>query len=211
MRSPVGGVASRASARVGDAEAVLGLGHPLVCAMERVRVVIAQMLVTGALSAGAVVTAAHESSAAPLALAAGVVELGLACRLAVCLDRKREEARNLIADGRDELPLAVVQKERRRLADPRHRAHLARWTDGLTLGGDGWPAHPIGSVGTFRAVTPELREVAALLRSGTGGIRGVALMEKLLTRGCSSLYGNEAGALRGELGRVRYYLRSGGR
>ena len=46
-----------------------------------------------------------------------------------------------------------------------------------------------------------------LLRSGTGGVRGVALMEGLLTCGYSSLYGDEVSVLRGELGRVRYYLR----
>jgi len=208
MRSPVCGVASRATAEVCDAESVLGLGHPLVCALERVRVVTAQMLVTGAASAAsAVALAAHESSVVSLAVAGAVVELGLACRLAIVMDRERAEARNLIAEGRDELPLSVVQEQRSRLADARHRAHLARWTEGLTRGGDSWSARPIGSVRTLRAVTPELREIAVLLRSGTGGVRGVALMEGLLTCGCSSLYGEDVGVLREELGRVRYYLR----
>ena len=109
--------------------------------MERVRVVTAQMLVTGVVAGASVMAlVAHESSVVSLAVAAAAVELGLACRLAIVMDRERAEARNLIAEGREELPLSVVQEQRRRLADAGHRAHLARWTEGLTSGGDSWSA-----------------------------------------------------------------------
>ena len=69
-------------------------------------------------------------------------------------------------------------------------------------------ALPMVRPGVAAAVLAELAAVAALLRSERPGLRGVALAERLLTDGASPLYGQDIGALREQLRRASFLLRS---
>jgi len=59
------------------------------------------------------------------------------------------------------------------------------------------------------AVKPQLRDLVQSLRADGAGVRGVAMLDRLITSGASPLYGRRVGPLRDELGRIRYLLRSG--
>jgi hypothetical protein len=59
------------------------------------------------------------------------------------------------------------------------------------------------------AVEPQLRELARSLHADGAGVRGVALLDRLITSGSSPLYGARVEPLRDELGRIRYLLGSG--
>jgi hypothetical protein len=61
-------------------------------------------------------------------------------------------------------------------------------------------------VAVVAAVTGELGEIARLLRSGEAAVRGVAMLERLLTDGASALYGEDVRTLREELHRIRFIL-----
>jgi hypothetical protein len=56
------------------------------------------------------------------------------------------------------------------------------------------------------AVEPQLRDLARLLRTDAAGVRGIALLDRLVTSGTSPLYGTRVAPLRDELGRIRYFL-----
>jgi hypothetical protein len=188
-------------------EALLGPGHPLARALEArrreaERVIAATAILVGAGTAG-VVTAAPEPS---LLIAAAIAMVTFGCRLALVFEKVRLEARQAIIDGRHRLPLECVRAERDRLTDARLHTHLAAWVRGLTCGAEGSAALPVWSVGAVRAVRTELREVALLLEAGHAGIRGVAMLEHLLTSGVLPLYGDDPRALAEELGRIRYHL-----
>ena len=62
------------------------------------------------------------------------------------------------------------------------------------------------SVQLVRPLAAELREIAALLRSDTAGVPGVALAERLLTFPASPLWGADSRGLAEELARIRFLL-----
>jgi hypothetical protein len=94
-------------------------------------------------------------------------------------------------------------RERRRLADPRQRAALARSIEDLARPGR---ACPYVSVRVIRAVTPELRELARLVRDAEPPVAGVAFVERLMRYGTSPVYGHAVEPLRVELKRARFLL-----
>ena len=109
--------------------------------------------------------------------------------------------------------MATVQRERQRLLDRRTRERLSAALEDLVRAArrrrniEALAGGPIFHVPVVLALAHDLRGVAALLRTDAPvGARGVALLEHLLTRGDSPLYGRHAGALREELRRVRYLL-----
>ena len=61
-----------------------------------------------------------------------------------------------------------------------------------------------------RTVAGELRDVIGLLRAEEVSARGVARAERLVERAASPLYGQDVGALREELRRVRDLPANGG-
>ena len=61
----------------------------------------------------------------PAVLGALLVELGCACRLGALLIDRRDLCVREIAEGGEQLPLAAVARERRRLSTLAHRARLA--------------------------------------------------------------------------------------
>jgi hypothetical protein len=154
-------------------------------------------------------------SVAGLALTVGAVSVLLVLLLqgAALLDQRRRLALDLIIEGRDRLPIAAVARQRGRLAKPRSRRRVARsfervFEDGLGLRRLAPGPLPMVRPGVAAAVLAELGAVGALLRSPSPGIRGVALAERLLTDGASPLYGQDVEALRGQLVRASFLLRS---
>jgi hypothetical protein len=194
------------------AEALVGVGHPLVGVVHGLKTARDQALVVAAIQMVAAILL-HEKApfAVPLAIAGGVVQAALGCRLAVLRSRKRDVCRELIICGGDWLPLAAVKFESRRLRGARHQARLAHAVEEIA---DIAERHRFQSptaavvchVVVLRGVVPELREVACLLLTGGAAVRGVAMVERLLMFGDSPLYGTEVKPLRQELGRARSLL-----
>jgi hypothetical protein len=146
-----------------------------------------------------------------LAVAAAAVQVALSCRVAALRAGRRDLCLELIANGRAELPLACVERLCRRLVAGRRGEQLASWIDQMVDAA----AHPqrlavgprpLADVRLIRAVAPELRQVASLLRGGDPCVRGVALVEWLLTSPATPLYGMDVEPLRQELVRARYLL-----
>lgn len=145
-----------------------------------------------------------------LAMAAAVVQVGLACRLAVLRHGRRDLCLGLIVHGCEPLPLPCIERLRLDLVDRRARERLASSIDGLVRvatqpGARPELIHPLADRRMIRAVAPDLREVASLLR-GAPAVQGVALVEWLLTSPATPLYGSEIEPLRAELRRARYLM-----
>ena len=205
-RSGVGGVGRPSVA------GLLGATHPMVRVTGAIAVVEGQALAVGGVLVASLVAAAGGFGAMSVALSAAVVLVVLVVAVVTLADQRRRLAVDLIAEGRGALPLRAVERERRRLVDPRARARLARSLERVieeTLGARRvafgppmvcpWVAAPVAA---------QLRVVAELLRGACPGLRGVALARRLLTDGDSPLYGRDVAALREELGRVRFLLGS---
>jgi hypothetical protein len=197
------------------AAALLGLGHPLVGLLYACHTTADEIVVVAAVQAAAVVLLwAGAPFALALAVAAAVVQLALDLRFGMLRMYRHELCRDLVIGGREQLPLAALRCELRRLRDPRRRAWLARAVKELADSAD----HPRREIGlgpplynlrVLAAVQPQLRDLARSLQAGGGGVRGVALLDRLITSGTSPLYGRRVGPLRDELGRIRYLLCSG--
>jgi hypothetical protein len=198
---------------VSVAEACLGPRDPLAGVLRWSDTVLEQLVsVTVVQAAGLVFLSGGLKFGFSLAIAAVVVQLGLGCRLAALLARRRELCLELIVAGREALPLACVDRQRRRLLDPSTSERLARSIDEILNSARGplplRPAvQPLSYVRVIRRVAPEFCDVASLLRSSAPCVRGVAAVEWLLTSPASPLYGVDVEPLRRELGRVRYLLR----
>jgi hypothetical protein len=180
-----------------------------IAVVERQAFAVASVLLASALAAG------EAAVAQAVTVGASVVLLVLAAVAATLLDQRRRLAVDLIAEGRGGLPLRAVERERHRLADLRTRARLGNSFErviGEALAPRRLAPDPLPMVRPWvaAAVAAELSCVAALLRGTSPGLRGVALAQLLLTDGGSPLYGNDVVALREELGRVRFLLRSEG-
>jgi hypothetical protein len=67
-------------------------------------------------------------------------------------------------------------------------------------------ARPLLSRALIRAVQDELRGIARLLEREDATVRGTALIERIVTHGESSLYGQDPIALRRDLARARAML-----
>jgi hypothetical protein len=144
-------------------------------------------------------------------VAGAVVESVLALQLAGLRWLARERACDLIVHGRADLPLEAVRRQRSRLLDRRHCDDLADWLDRTSAVAESpfrsphQPA-PFLNSRVIRAVRPELADVSARLRDDAPGVRGVALVERLLREGGSPLHGGSVSALRQELRRIRFLL-----
>jgi hypothetical protein len=192
---------------------LLGPDHPLarangvLAAVGRQAAAVALLLLG---SVGALVVGVGQ--AVTLVIGAAIVLLVLSVVAGEQWDRRRHAARQLVLDGREALPLAPIQRERRRLLEARTRRYVARSFERVLQHVTRRPApvpasvRPLFDVRTVAAVVDDLREIVALLHAGVPQARGVALAERLLTEGVSPLYGYDAMALRDELRRVRYLL-----
>jgi hypothetical protein len=192
---------------------VLGSEHPFTRANDTLSVLLRQASAVGLVLLGSVAGLIFGvGHAVSLFLGSSIVLLVLAALAGEQWDRRRFAARQLVLDGRETLPLAPIQRERRRLLEARTRHYVARSFERVLQHVTRRPApapasvRPLFDVGTVAAVTDDLREIVKLLHTGVARARGVALAERLLTEGVSPLYGYDAIALRDELRRVRYLL-----
>ncbi len=169
---------------------VLGLDHPLTRASDALDATVKQLLVVVGLFAGGVAASIEDARwGRELAIAAGVVLLGFAFAAWIRAQTRRDRALDLILEGRESLPLAVVQRECRRLASRRTRQALARTLDSMireTL--QRRPlvlrsARPLLSRALITETQYEIRAVVRLLLGETVTVRGVALVERVMTRG----------------------------
>jgi hypothetical protein len=195
---------------------ILGADHPLTRAYDSLEAVRRQLLVVATVLVCSVVDAlAGAVWARPVAIAAGLVLAGTGGVALTLVGVRRERAVELIAEGRERIPVAVVQRQRARLAAPRTRLSLARTLETVieeTL-------HPrLVSIPSARpslnrrlivALQDDIRRLARLLREDRVSTRGVAFSERLLTQGESPLYGRDVLALRGELRRAGMLLAPG--
>ena len=155
--------------------------------------------------------------AGPLAGSAASVLLMLSVLVAVHKQRERDCAIELVLEGLETVPIAAVQRQRRWLLSVRTRNGLAGNLEDLIrqaarrsrlhMRVTPLPFEPM----VVRMVAGEVRGVIGLLRAEGVSARGVARAERLVERAVSPLYGQDAGALREELCRVRDQLANGGR
>ena len=165
--------------------------------------------VTAVQAAGLVFFAGDLGFGLSLAAAAAVVQAGLGLRIAALRAARRIQCLEVIVEAEPPPPLPCVERACRRLLDGCTAELLARSIDETVAAATHPPAvstsRPLTDSRTIRATAPELREVASLLRADPA-VRGVALVEWLLTAPKTPLYGREVGPLREELRRARYLL-----
>ena len=196
-----------------SAAAVLGADHPLARAADLLDATIRQTIAVWAVLGGSIAATCARANWAPaIAVSAAIVGIGLIIVGASYRQRQTDCALDLILQGREKLPVAAVQHQRRRLIDPRTRQDLARALE--TIIHQTTTRQTIPTRGTARlfdvrviaAVRTELATVAALLRDGPRPVSAVAYAERLVTDGRSPLYGHSIQALRCELHRARSLL-----
>lgn len=190
---------------------LLGPEHPLTRADSRFAMLRAQLAVTVVLGIVALaLSPLLGSPARHLAVGAGAISALLAVGVLVARAVVREQALQLIAGGREELPLPVVRSERSRLSDRRYRRSLARTLDVIRAGPTPreWWSPVYADREAVHGARDELIEIARLLRElPTVRARGVALVTRLIRDGATSpLYCGPAPHLREELGRIRHVL-----
>lgn len=192
--------------------------HPLLGATEAVHYTGRQWVHVAAVLTGSVVARIDGREwAGPLACSAASVLLILTVLLAAHKQRQRDCAIELVLEGREGIPIAAVQRQRRRLLSDQTRNGIAGSLEDLIrqtasrsrvqLRVTPLPFEPM----VVRLVAGELRDVIGLLRAEEVSARGVARAERLVERAVSPLYGHDVGALREELCRVRDLLGNGGR
>ena len=204
-KSPAG----QAARDCASAEATLDPGHPLIAILGLAVTVKEQALTVAGLQVAGLILLWKEPLAIPLVLACGAVQIALALRIACLKSQARALSRQLIIEGREQLPLRSVSGELRRLRDNRHRSDLARSIDGLaneTSRPHRRRPHPIYRPTVVRAVAAQLHEIAVLMHADDAPVRGVAHIEWLITTGESPLYGTDVRSLSEELARARYFL-----
>jgi hypothetical protein len=155
---------------------------------------------------------AGSSHGRSVAVAAAIVLGGLAVRwLALRTHRRDECLELLIAGDQSHASLAEIERECRRLRDPRFQARLAKALEACATVG----AHPHAPIDlhrpmynrrVVRAVESQLRQLAARLRAGGAELRGVAFLHRMLTAGTSPLYGRRVEPLRDDLTRAAQLL-----
>ena len=190
------------------AESLLGSDHPLARAADRRRSLLRQLAAVGVVLLGGVAVQMTGVAGARSLIAGSVmVEVTLVCSLLLVAKDERRLARELIAMGRENLPLPIVTWERHRLLDPGYRRRLARSLDRIlrTVEYRRWllrGSRPLFRTGVVAAVSPQLAELATALRRPDCEAAGLAMTQKLLCEGDSPLYGDDIVLLRETLRRI---------
>jgi hypothetical protein len=196
-------------ASASDGTTVLGEGHPLVQAIDALRVAMRQWTVVSVVVLGSgVVSVERRAWGAPLCIAAAVVLAILTVIVVSLRQRRRDLAVDLILEGRENVPIPAVRHECERLSSGRTRRALARAFEDITEEVTRPPrfqlrgSRPLYHRAVVARASPELQAIVGLLKATDGQVRGVAQAERMITSGISPLYGWDAAALRDELGRV---------
>lgn len=191
--------------------------HPLLRATESVHYTGRQWVHVAAVLAGSVIAQIEGREwAGPLACSAASVLLTLTVLAVAHKQRERDCAIELVLEGRERVPIAAVQRQRRRLLSEQTRSGLAGNLEDLIRQSASRSRRQIRVTPlrfepmVVRLVAGELRGVIGLLRTEGVSARGVARAERLVERAVSPLYGQDVGALREELCRVRDLLGNGG-
>jgi hypothetical protein len=122
--------------------------------------------------------------------------------------RRRDHAIEVILEGREDVQIAVVQRERGRLRSTRTRRALARsFTEMVNQAAHPQKlqmrgSRPLYHLAVVALVTSELLELVSGLEAESVSTIGLARAERLITDAMSPLYGLEPGALRTELRRI---------
>ena len=191
--------------------------HLLLRATEAVRYTGRQWVhVAAVLTGGVIARIEGREWAGPLAFSTASVLLILTVLLAAHKQRERDCAIELVLEGHETVPIAAVERQRRRLLSDQTRngiagnlADLIRQAASrsrVQMRVTPLPFEPR----VVRLVAGELRDVIGLLRADGVSARGVARAERLVEHAVSPLYGQDVGALREELRRVRDLLENGG-
>jgi hypothetical protein len=194
--------------RTDEPEALLGHEHPLARTEVRLRRLRSQLVAVGALLAGSgVALLVRLGDTRALMLAAGVVLVWLCIALLAASAALRDRALDLIAEGRDALPLDAVRRQRRRLQDPRHARALARSLEHIRR--ESRPGArrrtfgpPLYVPSVVRQLDTEIARTVELLRGPAPGVVAVARTERLLGGERSPLYGEDPRRLGEELRRI---------
>lgn len=193
--------------------AVLGAEHPLARVIATQASVGRQSIAVGAAFAGSLIARSEgDAWATAMTLSAAIVLLGLGAVAITLGRRKRKRALDLILEGREYLPVAAVQRQRRRLVARRTRRRLARTFEAVIKEGSispmlpGGNGRPLFDVAMLASVEGDLRALISELRMTAATARGVARAERILTDECSPLHGHDPEAFRNELRRVRRLL-----
>jgi hypothetical protein len=196
-----------------EALVVLGEGHVLTRALGVSCSVARQLLVTSIVVALAGVGWTVHLRQSPLVLAAGaLVGVVLLAALRVVRRRIREQAQELISAGYAVPSLRSIDAERRRLCARTARERAARRLERLVSEALDWPRYsapsrPLPEIRRLAPVAPELQQVAALLRSESVHVTGVARAMRLLDGGTDSvLFSGDVERVRRELELVRWRL-----
>lgn len=204
---------SRSLDEISLAESLLGRDDALVRALDRQAIAVARLFAAIAVLVVSVIgVIAGDRDALPVAVASALATIGFGCRAALRLLDRRECVLDLIIGGRGDLPLAVVERERRRLLDPRRRETLAHSYESIgdepsASGRVPCRACVIVTLYVVTKVRPELALIAALLRDDAACVRGVAAAERLISTGSGPLFGRDEVILRQELRRIAFLLR----
>jgi hypothetical protein len=187
---------------------LLGCAHPLTRALDRRTSLRIEMVVLSAVVGGSLIAIASGAHAAmPVAIAAGVVEGAAFLRLMAVGTNIHSLVLALMVDARASLPLAELEKERARLLDARRRRRDAQWLERVADGADlGFGIPSLINPRVASGARIELLAVAAALSRGERGVAGLALLEQIAREPWSPLYGEDVGALREALARVRFLL-----
>ncbi|HET6867145.1 MAG TPA: DUF3093 family protein [Solirubrobacteraceae bacterium] len=192
-----------------SAGAVLGATHPLTRAIDAVGRLGRQWWISAAIVAGALIAELERHPwAVTVAVSGGLVLLALTLVILASRQRVRDEAIELIADGRETLPIAAVERQRQRLLSRRTRNAMARTLETMLHQALRPPrimtrgARPLFSARVIASVAPDLLAVISLLQTEQTRARGVAMTERLLAHGDSPLYDREPNGLLEELHRI---------
>jgi hypothetical protein len=199
-----------------DEDQLVGLAsdHPLVRATEALRCAARQWNHVAAVFVGSGIARAEGARwASSLACSAGGVLVMLSLLLAVRIQARRDRVIDVILEGREDLPVAVVQRKRCRLVSERNRAGLARSLEEMARDaraprtGRAWLVPPLFEPRVVAQVADELLELGVLLRTERVSARGVAYLERLVSKATSALYGRDVAGLREQLRRARELLK----
>jgi len=207
-------VALHLSAETEDAvRTAFGADHPFTRAVARQRTVSLQIVATAivlGLGVAGVVDRAGGGALVVLVVAglvaAALVLYSLSTRTVV-----RENADELIAEGRDSPGVKVLAQERRRLASRSERESLARSLERHLRHAERWvdihPAYRLPhGLRCLRFLATEVGDVVALLRSDTAQVRGVAATARFVVGHASPLFEGDVELLRRELRRLHSLL-----
>ncbi|HET7745337.1 MAG TPA: hypothetical protein VFK76_11420 [Gaiellaceae bacterium] len=199
-----------------EVRTAFGPEHPFTRAVARQRTVAFQIVATAiVVSLGVAGVVTRPGGDATMVLVVGslvgaaLVLYSLSARTVV-----RENADELIAEGRDGVSVEVLAHERRRLSSRALRESLARSLERHLRDAERWleivPHYrPPRGLRYLRFHAATVRDVARLLRSDSAQVRGVAATARFVHGHSSPLFDGDVEMLDRELQRLRSLLSPG--